>query len=345
GGGIEVVNGSVVLTDSALNENEAGPVGSANPGNGGGLHVTGSATVFVTNTEVIGNVAANEGGGLWNQAGSTMYVNMGSYIGFNLVTGLNANDGGGGIFNNMGSLSISDSTLDRNAANGSGGGVFNNGGSVSIVRSTLSGNFAGSASSAGGGGLFNSSGADARIVNSTFSGNTANHNGGGIENFGSVSIFNSTLVLNRANEDALGAPNGGSGGGIHTLSGAFTELYNTIVAGNRRFANTVDDDINGGMVFAGSSFNIVGNAVTSGGLTDAVNSNIVGVGGIGTRALATIVSPTLGDNGGPTLTHALVAGSVGINSGGVGFLPAGVTTDQRGFPRLNGILDRGAFEL
>ena len=41
-------------------------------------------------------------------------------------------------------------------------------------------------------------------------------------------------------------------------------------------------------------------------------------------------SPTLANNGGPTLTHALVPGSPALNAGTSGCPPP--TTDQRGLP-------------
>src|SRR5262249_41905117 len=50
----------------------------------------------------------------------------------------------------------------------------------------------------------------------------------------------------------------------------------------------------------------------------------------------------LRNNGGPTLTHALLCGSPAIDAGDNTDAPP---TDQRGFPRIvNGIIDIGAFE-
>jgi hypothetical protein len=54
--------------------------------------------------------------------------------------------------------------------------------------------------------------------------------------------------------------------------------------------------------------------------------------------LSAIISTTLAENGGPTQTLALVAGSPAINAG------SGSGADQRGFP-LVGIRDIGAFEF
>lgn len=355
GGGIEVIDGSVVLNNSKLggdspaDGNVAGPAGSASPGNGGGLHVTGVATVFVDGGLVANNIAANEGGGLWNQAGATMFVRKGARVAGNRVTGTAVDDGGAGLFNNGGVVSITEATFDGNISGGSGGGVLNNGGNISIVRSTLSANQAnGKLGGSGGGGLFNAGGSVARITNSTFSGNSANHDGGGIANAGSAEILNVTIVLNRANDDSSAPLNGGFGGGIAALSGGTTLMHNSIVAGNLRFGGSFNDDINGTTMSGASSYNIIANAATAGGLLDGVNNNIVGIGGFGTIPLDTIVSPTLGNNGGPTFTHALVTGSIAIDSGNNALAPDLFGFDQRGtgFPRLkNGIVDRGSFEF
>ena len=59
-------------------------------------------------------------------------------------------------------------------------------------------------------------------------------------------------------------------------------------------------------------------------------------------ALAAILDTTLADNGGPTLSHALVAGSPAIDAAG----DSGLATDQRGIARPQGCADDiGAFEL
>ena len=53
------------------------------------------------------------------------------------------------------------------------------------------------------------------------------------------------------------------------------------------------------------------------------------------------VDTDLADNGGPTRTHALQAGSPAINAGNAALCP---TTDQRGFGR-QGACDIGPFEF
>ena len=70
GGGVEANLGTTTLDRSDLTHNVTGP----NPGNGGGLHLTGAGTVRIDRGTVTGNRAANEGGGLWNSEPGTMTV-------------------------------------------------------------------------------------------------------------------------------------------------------------------------------------------------------------------------------------------------------------------------------
>src|SRR5262249_3808419 len=88
-------------------------------------------------------------------------------------------------------------------------------------NSTLSAN----AASSGGGGIENYS--TLTVSNSTLSANMANGagNGGGIENFGALTVSNSTLSANMANGT-------GNAGGIYNYLGATLNLGSTIVTGN-----------------------------------------------------------------------------------------------------------------
>jgi hypothetical protein len=130
GGGIETVAGSTIVGRSMLVANETGPA----PGNGGALHVTGAGDVDVFRTLVQGNIAASEGGGLWNGSATMDVIN--SIILENTASGAAADNGGGGLFNNLGTLNVSGSRIDFNIANGasgSGGGIFNDQGLLTVV--------------------------------------------------------------------------------------------------------------------------------------------------------------------------------------------------------------------
>ena len=115
------------------------------------------------------------------------------------------------------------------------------------------------------------------------------------------------------------------------------------------------DDVNSGTGVAlvgASSHNLIGDAATSGGLTNAVDGNIVGNSGVGTLDVTTVLDTSLANNGGPTQTHALVADSPAIDAGNnaeaidENGLP--LTTDQRGpgFTRFGNLaVDIGAVEV
>jgi hypothetical protein len=113
-------------------------------------------------------------------------------------------------------------------------------------------------------------------------------------------------------------------------------LRNTIVAGNFRGAAGTRDDVFGAVT--ASACNLIGDGT---GLTGISNNDANG-NQVGTAASP--IDPLLGplqDNGGPTQTHALLAGSPAIDRG---LSPDGAPpSDQCGVGR-SGAPDIGAFE-
>ncbi|APZ95180.1 choice-of-anchor Q domain-containing protein [Fuerstiella marisgermanici] len=175
--------------------------------------------------------------------------------------------------------------------------------------------------------------------------NSASEHGAGIYNSDVLLLTNSTIA---ANETV------GSGGGIHNEGSGQATLTNTIVAGNRR--GSIADDI-GNSVGSLSSFNLIGDSTTSGGLSDGLNGNIVGV-DWKTVLVNNGVVPLLRDNGGLTRTIAVLAGGPAIDAGSdakaVDSNGNPLTTDQRGagFGRVlaeepggTPVVDIGAFEF
>lgn len=174
GGGIEVVDGSFEIFSSILVENVAGPSGSMAPGNGGALHVSGTngTNVVVTDTSVLSNVAASEGGGLWNQAGSSMFVRN-SFVSNNIANGTGPDNGGGGLFNNGGSMTVFMSTVSRNMSTSVGGGIANLAGSdLLVTRSSVNDNVA----TGFGGGIYND--AELIVADTNIVRNSASQGGG-----------------------------------------------------------------------------------------------------------------------------------------------------------------------
>ncbi|WP_438969135.1 beta strand repeat-containing protein, partial [Nonlabens sp.] len=181
GGGIEQNQVSTTnLTNVTMDGNITGAVtGAGAPGNGGALHVSQAGTVNITDGSYTQNIAANEGGGLWNGSGS-MNIMGSAVINNNTASGeasmgaMNPGEaGGGGIYNEGGAIVITGTvSINNNNATGStstGGGVLVAGGSFDATGSTITGNGANRA----GGGIEANGNAPVTLTNVNLSNNTA----------------------------------------------------------------------------------------------------------------------------------------------------------------------------
>jgi hypothetical protein len=258
--------------------------------------------------------------------------NSGSATISNCTFSGNTSDGGIG---NSGNLTIDNSTISGNKAVGSpaystaglsaggdypatdgfAGGIYTTNGTLTINSSTIADNEAIGGSSAG---------------LATYGGYAGNGYGAGLYiNSGTVTINNSTFADNQAIGGAGYFAGTGYGGGIYNAAGpSALQMHDTILADNTA---DVGPDLDGGVTSQG--YNLIGN--TSGG-SGFIASDLLNV------------NPQLGslqNNGGPTQTMALLAGSPAINAGDNTNAPS---YDQRGpgFPRIvNGTIDIGAFEV
>jgi hypothetical protein len=288
---------------------------------GGGIFNFGMLTI--SNSTISGNFALGGGG-----------IDMESYgdasltVSNSTLSG-NSASGGGGIRNSNGVVTVSNSTLSGNSAD-EGGGIENDGGTLTVSNSTLSGNSAsGSYPVDGGGGIYNAFGT-LTVSNCTFTANSASK-GGGIYNFGMMTVTNSTVSGNRAVS--------GGGGLYHTMVQGFPALallHNTLIAGNFQGATgTTRDDVSGALD-PGGDYNLIGDGSGMSGLSNGVNGNLIG-------SAAAPIDPLLGplqNNGGPTRTMALLAGSPALNAGD----PAQMgVADQRGVLRSGGV-NIGAYQ-
>ena len=311
---------------------------------GGAIYNLGTADIvgctFFTNSVNPPNHSEGRGGAIYN-------------VGTTVVTGttFKSNDGSdyGGAVYTLGNLTSSDNSFFENIA-GSGGALY----ARNAGRIFLSGCFLNANQAYQGGAVAVEYGSATGLiaVNSTFSGNRADNDGGAILNNGGDAVLrNVTVIANRANQVGTNIGRGGGLGKFYTNAGGTTTLYNSIVAGNFRGKGTVASDIEGPPLTAVSANNLIGDAGTSGGLSDGVNGNIVGNAGFGTLNLASVLDTTLRDNGGPTLTYALIAGSralgAGSNAQALDADGQPLTTDQRGAPfarRSGPGVDIGAYE-
>lgn len=201
-------------------------------------------------------------------------------------------------------------TNDCGAANlKCGGGIIlqNSAVTVTIMNSTLTNNTAVDF----GGAVFNHHGT-LRIMNSTFSANSAGNQGGGSysEN-GTMQINNSTFTNNSA---------GSGGGAVYNSSGIF-HLRNTIAANTPSGTDCFSD-----VALTADSHNLI-ESNNGCGLPDVTDDPQLG---------------SLADNGGPTLTHALLLHSPALDAGDAATCLA---TDQRGVARpVGAACDIGAVE-
>ncbi len=337
-GGIENA-GTMTLTDSVVSGNTAQQgSGPYLGGFGGGIDNTGKMTVVdctISGNNAVQGIVTTGGGGIANSGEMTVVDST--------ISGNNADESDGGIYNS-GLMTVVDSTISGNNANVSDGGIYNSG-RMTVVDSTISGNNAfvnggidnsgqmtvadstisGNTAEAGDGGGIGNAG-QMTVADSTITGNYCDYgSGSGIENAGHIAISDSTIT-----ENSTDGSTAGTGGGIN--NNGTLALANTIVAGN-----------SGGDVFGNVKslgHNLIGQA-------DRTNSGWLSSDLTGTDAnpLDPDLSP-LGNYGGPTQTQVPLTGSPAIGAGSVALLPAGDTTDQRGFARVvGGKVDIGAVEL
>jgi len=373
GGAIRNESGQVALRSCAFVGNRAsgGPGGSAmdasgygDPGSGGALHNSG--TVMLDLCALAGNSASGGDGkaGMPGAAGASSagegscgaIFNQGTLtVDRTTLCGNTATGGSGGA----GGMSISSYPSPNGFAGGNGSGAKGaaicNLGSCWVTRSTLVSNVVtGGVGGAGSGGLpwYDGGG------NGGGGGNGSSGLGGALFNSGVASLVNCTLAFNAGSGGVggtggagAGLDYGGSGGaggnggsGFGGVDGT-CNLTNCTVAGNRG---------NGGSGGSGGA----GAGAIIRGANGANGTNGAAWGGTACSALPntliasntpaggdSFTDPKLGplaNNGGPTLTMALLPGSPAIDAGNTSLAPA---TDQRGFPRPAGLAaDLGAFE-
>jgi hypothetical protein len=143
--------------------------------------------------------------------------------------------------------------------------------------------------------------------------------------------------------NTAGSSGSGKGGGLYIGSEVTLTVRNSLIAANGDFNGPAfANDCAGPVRTLG--YNLIGDGTLCTGITNGVNGDRVGT---ALNPIDARLGP-LQDNGGPTQTDALLAGSPAINAANpLGCLDAEgnlLPTDQRGFPRV-GRCDIGAFEF
>lgn len=313
--------------------------------NGGEILIEDNGTLEIFGTGA-GNLTINGGTGT-NRIFSTFEANV-IISDVTLTggggTGANFSGSGGAIFADDGTLTLNRVKISGNSVpDGAGGGVSFFGGTHRITGSTFSAN---TARNCGG---FNNEDSTLTVVNSTISGNTATDSiglggvGGGFCNLGSANATLRNVTI--TNNTAI------AGGGIFQTAGISQNTLNfgnTIIAGN--VANSAPEIRFQTGTITSAGYNLVGDSPG-----DSANPGIPIAYQSSDKQDVNPVLGSLANNGGPTPTHALLAGSPAIDAGLNNLATAaGLNTDQRGtgFSRTrdgNGdslaFVDIGAFEV
>jgi len=366
GGGIDS-SGTLAIVHSDIGTNTSGNGGSggtggppnamgapAGPGGAGGNGGVGGGIFNLMNMTIVDTMIDNNvtgTGGTGGAGGSSVGQGLGMPGGVGGIGGL-----GGGIYNS-GTAIMDNSTVSRNTtgnggvggiggngafpppwpaapggnggAGGHGGGAYNSG-TLNMTNITASGNATGSGGSGGKGG-------DDVLASGMpgMPGGTGGNggDGGGVYNTGTTTKNNVTNADNSTGFGGAGGAGGlpagvpgvpgvaGIGGGVF-ISAGIVNVMNTILADN---IAAIDPDCSG--TLTSMAYNLV-ETLASCTIVGNMTGNIVG---LDPKLVA------LGNNGGPTKTHALEPNSPVIDTGNPGPPGSGGNTcsaiDQRGVSR------------
>ena len=245
---------SLTVTDTSEEKD-----GSITGGNGtlfgGGIYVSGGASVTLENGSISENKATANGGGVYVESGS-FTMNGGT------ISDNNGGNVGGGVYLGMSDTTITDSTVTGNKVTGShdvgSGGIYVGGGTAEITGTEVSSNS--SATNAGGIGV----NGNLTLTDVTIKDNHADSGrGGGIYagNYGSLTVNGGKISENSAK----------LGGGMYTFSNPAAGLIMKVtVDGTKISGNTASQYAGGIYVFNGAEFTvnngtISGNTATVGG--------------------------------------------------------------------------------
>jgi len=268
---------------------------------------TGTATV---NGLTIQNGNNAGGGAAIHHSGGTLTLTN-CTIQNNAASTGNSGAGYGGAVQGPDPLVVNNCTFSGNSAGADGGAIYQSNNTLTITNSTFYNNSSDDA------GAIYYTGASGTIANSTIAGNTAGSYGGAIENYAALTMVNNVISNNSS----------GAGGAIlnrDDSTGTLNANYNVFYNNNNTTPAEVDISCGSGNCQSPST----------------VNTNF-------TEATANPVA-ALGPYGGPTLTMLPQPNAGAVCGGSRALVPNGVNNDQRGLPLdplcVNGPVDAGAVQ-
>ena len=339
GGGISNDNSNPSISNCTFAESAASIFG-------GGMYNF-SSNPSVTNCTFTGNSATYYGGDLFNESSAPTFANC-------TFSGGSANLGGG-IANFRSNATFRNCTISGNYAVAIGGGMANFFSSNAIITNCA---FSGNKSDSAGGGMYNTRGSNPIVTNSSFSGNIAVLGGGMIntEN-GNPTVTNCFFSNNSA---AL------YGGGMLNIFNSNPTVINSAFLGNSGTTfggGMYNDSSNPTLIndtFTGNTASVAGGLLNTGSNPQVTNCIFWGDAGGEIYNFSSTPVITYSDvqggyagtgniNANPLFVSAsnlhVQPGSPCIDAGNNAALPANVTTDLAGAPRIQGGgVDMGAYE-
>jgi hypothetical protein len=277
------------------------------------------SSLTISNCTFTGNTAAASGGLVASGSGGAILNDASSLAATNCIFTQNNALGGGAVsIINSTSVTLTGCSFIRNSA-GSGGAVADSSSSTQFINCVFDGNAA-----SDGGAFYNADNSTATALGCLFVGNHANTDGGAIYNIfsASLSLGNCTLAANSTNSS-------GDGGAYYDYDTA-AQLTNCILwrnsnySGHQLHASYCDIDQ---LVYGNYAFSNIN-----------ADPLFVRTPGPGSDGLWGTADDDYGD------LH-LQTGSPCINAGSNTAVPASLTTDLSGQPRISGVIvDIGAYE-
>jgi large repetitive protein len=203
-----------------------------------------------------------------------------------------------------GNLFLNNIRIDQGSSTEGGGGILNNGGILTLKSCAIGDNTAASF----GGGIFSTAGSTLEVSNCTFTGNSS-AGGGGIRNDGIMTVTQSMLTANTVN---------GSGGGITNGPEGVATITNSTVASNSSTGTNFGGGIaNIGtltvvdLVLSGNSgTNVGGGLGNSLGSTTIINSTVSGNSAMNGGGIYKF-------NGTVNIINSTIASNKAVNGGGI----------------------------
>ena len=213
-------------------------------GFGGGVY---SADVFEMSGGTLSNNTAAYGGGVYNNKGALTVTNSS-------ISDNNASKNGGGLYNNKGTLHITGTSILAGNVSTYGGGIYDTGGTATLENASLTGNTA-----QNGAGLYANKSPQITLSSCEFSGNAASVYGGGLYSSSAAVLLDGTRIQNNQSL---------AGGGIIAMGGSLNAAGSEITRNTATAGSVSPSGVGGGMVVTAQASTVFTDSILANNLAD-----------------------------------------------------------------------------